>query len=67
MTQWEYKTIKLSTTGFLGGVLDMQAFDRMLNDLGDDGWELVSSFDTNQSGGVTRDVIAIFKRPAPDA
>ncbi|QIF05601.1 DUF4177 domain-containing protein [Roseimicrobium sp. ORNL1] len=63
MTRWEYKTIKLAATGFLGGLLDTAAFENVLNGLGWDGWELVSAFDTNQSGGVTRDVVAVFKRP----
>lgn len=59
---WEYKTIKLAAGGFLGGKLDEEAFDRMLNDLGRNGWELVAAFDTNQSSGQSRDVVAIFKR-----
>ncbi|RBP39820.1 uncharacterized protein DUF4177 [Roseimicrobium gellanilyticum] len=66
MTRWEYKTIKLAATGFLGGVLDTASFENVLNGLGRDGWELVSAFDTNQSGGVTRDVVAVFKRPVAE-
>jgi hypothetical protein len=60
--QWEYKTIKLGTTGFFGGNLDETALDQGLNQLGSQGWELVAAFDTNQSQGVTRDVVIIFKR-----
>jgi hypothetical protein len=67
MTRWEYKTIKLSTSGFLGGNLDTGAFDNLLNGLGRDGWELVSAFDTNQSYGASRDVVAVFKRPVSAA
>lgn len=62
--KWEYKTIKLSTTGFIGGKLDEDKLDQLMNNLGRDGWELVSAFDTNQSYGASRDVIAIFKRPS---
>ena len=63
--QWEYKTVKLATSGFwVGGNLDETRFNAMLNDLGRDRWELVSAFDTNQTYGATRDVVAIFKRPA---
>ena len=63
--QWEYTTIKLATTGFwVGGNLDDVKFTAMLNELGRDRWELVSAFDTNQSHGATRDVVAVFKRPA---
>jgi hypothetical protein len=62
MDQWEYKTIKMDTTGFLGGLLDVEAFDASLNELGDQGWELVAAFDTNQSHGASREVLAVFKR-----
>lgn len=61
---WEYKTIKLGTTGFWsGGNLDTNQLDEMMNDLGRQGWEIVSAFDTNQVQGATRDVVVIFKRP----
>jgi hypothetical protein len=63
MQNWEYKTIKLNTTGGLaGGILDIEKFDGILNELGSNGWEMVSAFDTNQSYGASRDVIAVFKR-----
>lgn len=61
--RWEYKTVKLATTGFVGGKFDEAKFDAMLNELGRDGWELVSGFDTNQSDGATRVVVAVLKRP----
>ncbi len=60
--QWEYKTIKLGTTGFLGGNLDEAELDQGLNELGSQGWELVTALDTNQSQGATRDVVLILKR-----
>lgn len=60
--RWEYRTLKIATTGFVGGKLDEDAFTAHMNDLGDQEWELVSAFDTNQSYGATRDVIAVFKR-----
>jgi hypothetical protein len=61
---WEYKTLFLNTTGFLGGKLDQAAFDKELASFGRDGWELVSIFDTNSYEGATRLVVAVFKRPA---
>ncbi|MEW4369570.1 DUF4177 domain-containing protein [Paenibacillus kandeliae] len=64
MSQWEYKTIKLEPGGFLGGKVDMDELQGTLNDLGFDGWELVSSFDTTISQGSSREVILIFKRSA---
>lgn len=63
MTYWEYKTVEFPTKGFLGGVLDTNYFNNVLNDFGEDGWELVNCFDTNQSQGASRLVIAVFKRP----
>ncbi len=60
--KWEYKTIKLATTGFSGGKLDERRLDERMNELGEQGWELVSAFDTKQSYGASRDVVAVFKR-----
>ena len=60
--RWEYKTIKLAAKGFLGGKFNEGELDAFMNDLGADGWELVTAFDTNKSYGETRDVVAIFKR-----
>lgn len=63
MNKWEYKTIKLGTTGwFAGGNLDEVKLDTYMNELGQQGWELTSAFDTNQTYGASKDVIAIFKR-----
>ncbi|MBI9073050.1 MAG: DUF4177 domain-containing protein [Melioribacteraceae bacterium] len=60
--KWEYKTLKLAASGFLGGKFDEKELDEFMNQLGQQGWELVSSFDTNQSHGSTRDIVVIFKR-----
>ena len=63
MKHWEYKTIKLETTGwFSGGNLNERKLDEYMNSLGAEGWELVSAFDTNQASGQSKDVVAIFKR-----
>lgn len=61
--KWEYMTLMLPATGFiLGGKIDGQKFTDRLNQLGGEGWELVSVFDTNMIEGKTRDVIAVLKR-----
>ena len=62
MQKWEYKTIKVKTKGFAGGILELEEFEEKLNRLGQEGWELVSSFTTSQGSGSSREVIAIFKR-----
>ena len=64
--KWEYKTIKLATTGFVGGLmggkLDDTKLNNEMNQLGIQGWELVSSFSTSQSFGESRDIVLIFKK-----
>lgn len=63
MAYWEYKTIEFNTKGFNGGLLNINEFNTSLNEYGRDGWELVNCFDTSQSYGASRKVIAVFKRP----
>ncbi len=61
---WEYRTVVFDVSGWLiGGKLDGQGFNDRLNQLGEEGWELVSVFDTNHTQGGTRDVVAVLKRP----
>lgn len=62
MEKWEYKTTKIETTGFNGGILAQEDFENDLNRMGSQGWELVSCFDTSQAYGRTREVVAVFKR-----
>ena len=61
--KWEYKTVKVDTKGLLGGKFDQNSFEQILNGLGQQGWELTNTFDTNQEMGASRHVIAILKRP----
>ena len=62
--KWEYMTAFFEAQGWLqGGKLDGQKFTDRINQLGQEGWELVSVFDTNYQGGATRDVVAVLKRP----
>lgn len=63
MQTWEYKTIKVETTGFRGGILNTTEFDALLNQLGRAGWELVATFGTNMTQGESREAVAVFKRP----
>jgi hypothetical protein len=63
---WEYKVIQLSSP-----VSDYSAkkaeealsgLETLLNQAGEDGWELVNTFDTSALG-YTKSVVAVFKRP----
>ncbi|MEO0417147.1 MAG: DUF4177 domain-containing protein [Verrucomicrobiota bacterium] len=60
--KWEYRTVKVQTSGLTGGKVDTDELSDHLNLLGSQGWELVSAFDTNYGNGGTRDVVLIFKR-----
>jgi hypothetical protein len=62
MKQWEYKSLKINTHGFAGGILDTDKFDQLLNEMGREGWEMVVAFDTNYGQGGSREVVATFKR-----
>jgi hypothetical protein len=69
MKRFEYHVFKIgSKAGWFsaGGEVDTSAIDRHLNELGAEGWELISAFDTNMGHGATRDVIMIFKRERQD-
>ncbi len=66
--QWQYKTAKLTaaSAGLLKTKVDPAALDAILNQLGQDRWELVNVFILQ--GEVTRDeIVAIFKRPMHEA
>lgn len=65
-TKWEYTSLLLPSSGWLvSGNVDVQKLTDHLNRLGEEGWELVNTLDTNFRDGGTRDVIAILKRPMP--
>ncbi len=61
--QWEFKMIKFEIHR---GIIDVSVNERKceaeMNMLGKDGWELVSSFVTNDCDGMTNLVLMTFKR-----
>lgn len=50
MKKFEYKTLKIEPKGFWGTRLDTDEIDNILNELGIQGWELVSMQDLSISG-----------------
>lgn len=48
--------------GFLGGKINFQELTDKLNDLGSEGWELVTGTDTNMHQGASRGLLIIMKR-----
>ena len=65
--RWEYFTFKIEAGGwFLGGILNEGVLSERLNELGGEGWELVSVFDTNMHEGASREIVAVLKRRVSD-
>ena len=63
MTRWEYKTVTVNCTGWLGAKLSTDELDQILTNLGDSGWELVTIVPFGHSGA-TEFIAATLKRPA---
>jgi len=62
MDKFEYKTLFTDAKGIFGGKVDKYKLQQELNELGSQGWELVSTVATAQSYGSTRWIISVFKR-----
>lgn len=62
MKKYEYKTITTDAKGLFGGKVDIAGFDEQLNELGEQGWDLIASIASNESYGSTRYVLSTFKR-----
>ncbi len=58
MRKFEYKTLFTDAKGVFGGKVDQGALQNSLNDLGLQGWELVSTVAAAQSYGSTRWIIS---------
>ena len=62
MEKYEYKVMAYDPHGFFGGNVEVSQIEKQLNQLGDDGWEMVSCTSSNQSYGATKSIVCIFKR-----
>ncbi|TVX97725.1 DUF4177 domain-containing protein [Cohnella terricola] len=65
MEKWEYKTLEFMMEGrgfLMSNGLKLDKFDDAINLMGDDGWELINTFTTNLSEGMTHQILCIFKR-----
>ena len=61
--KWEYQTVKLNVVGTWGGInFDTNETQNFANQLGADGWELVSAFSVNEGAGYSKEIVFIFKR-----
>ena len=65
---WEYKMIQLNSpvSNYTERKAEeaLSSLEPLLNNAGNDNWELVSTFDT-AALGYTKSVVAIFKREKP--
>ncbi len=61
---WEYKSLKIASDNHFFSEIDFDVslMNIAFNELGQEGWELVSIFDITKEYGGTRFVIATFKR-----
>jgi hypothetical protein len=63
---WEYKTMRLSAemSSYREKQMDelLNSLDPLMNQAGQEGWELVATFDTEVLG-YTKFIVGIFKRP----
>ena len=68
MTRWEYKVYTAEALTELiareSGLIDTDKLARELDELGREGWELVTGFDSHTVSKGTRAAILVFKRPA---
>jgi hypothetical protein len=62
MKKYEYKVLDVLAKGFFGGKVDFQALSDKLNELGEEGWEVVAMEDTNMYEGASRSIVIILKR-----
>jgi hypothetical protein len=63
MARWEYRTLQIDQSFWLGKV-DKQKLTNELNKLGAQGWELVTTIETNIGHGTTNEIVLFLKRPA---
>jgi hypothetical protein len=63
MQRWEYLTFVIEPGFFANGRIDADKFQDKLEELGGEGWDLVSVFDTNVTHGTTAQIVAVLKRP----
>lgn len=66
MKKFEYRVLDVTAGGFWGGKIDGQELTNKLNELGREGWEVISATDTDIYGGGTKGLIIVLKREITD-
>lgn len=62
MKKFEYRILDVAAGGFWGGKIDGQELTDKLNELGREGWELISTVDLNRYEGGTKGILVMLKR-----
>lgn len=63
MQKWKYKVLEFSPTRSLMATrMDKKHIENELNELGKQGWEVVSSFITTDAHGSTKKIIYTLKK-----
>lgn len=60
--KWEYKLIDFDILGKWGGSVDKQEIMDVLNQMGSEGWEAISSTTTAAVNGKSRKIVYTLKR-----
>lgn len=60
--RWEYMVLDSRVTNFFQPNLDGVALTSRLNELGEQGWEVVSMSAMEMTDGRTRDMVIVLKR-----
>lgn len=62
MKKFTYKVLDVPSKGFWGGSINYQELTDKLNDLGQQGWEVVSMGATNMYSHATKALLVILKK-----
>jgi len=69
--KWEYKTVSIEAKGVWNKNINEESSIEQLNELGEEGWELVSAVPVERTGSFTQKTatyafVFILKRPVKD-
>ncbi len=62
MKKFEYKILKISPEGFWSGEVKEDTLNEKINALGQEGWELVSVIESDQTNNGIHKLVTFFKR-----
>jgi hypothetical protein len=60
--RWEYRVILIGTEGLFGPKVNVEQIGTYLNQVGEDGWELISTTPITRGDGRTSELLCILKR-----